>query len=97
VSLDARLRKLELQAEPVEPDGPIRMFSCDGSATDGGPPEDKSVPQRPGVWAMRICGCSVEPVQGCRLGSSGPRAPDSFTLVLDGLERDYVGVGLGAV
>jgi hypothetical protein len=72
-SLETRLAKLERARGPVELP-PIRIFSCNGAAEDGGLSLAES--PRPAntppwfVWAMTVCGCTAEGLSGCRYRSA---------------------------
>jgi hypothetical protein len=68
-SLATRLAKLERARGPAELP-PIRIFSCQGDAEDGGPcladsPRPVGAPVG-WIWAMTVCGCAAEGLAGCR-------------------------------
>jgi hypothetical protein len=68
-SLAARLRALE-QAQVQVGRPPIRIFSCNGAAEDGGPDlveSSRPATTPPGfVWAMTVCSCAGQGLSGCR-------------------------------
>jgi hypothetical protein len=84
-NLGSRIEALERQsAAPLET-SPIRLFTCDGTAEDGGPdladsPQPAHVPSGY-IWAMTICGCAAEQLAACRYGDADD--PACFTIAID--------------
>ena len=83
-SLETRLAKLERAQAPGE-HPPVRIFHCNGLAEDSGPnladsPRPLNVPVGC-IWAMRVCGCAAEQLDGCRYRD--PDDPSSCTIAID--------------
>jgi hypothetical protein len=85
MGLNGRIQYLEqlagLDDGPEDP-GPVRHFTCDGSAADDGLPFDQSAPLRPGIWAMFTCTCTGLNI-GERCRNERRDQVDSFTIEID--------------
>jgi hypothetical protein len=96
MSLERRLEALERQYAVLPAPAPIRIFTCDGRADDGGPSLADSPPVEvpPGsISRVRICSCVAEGYQECRyLDALQESTPGGGLLI-----RQYVGVDLAEV